>query len=155
MTSLLLGGAISDELIQLSTTALLLVIGVDETRPRGSYGAIGAIEDRVAMHSGCPVVTVSGRWDGKDRPERCVVLGWTDDPSGWRALEAAAAEAQLGNASLTVVTIQPQLPAASAETRPTAPNRPTRLPRRSLRSELLIPVCISSSTTPTPTTCNG
>ena len=127
VTSLLLGGAISDELIQLSNTALLLVIGVDETRPRGSYGAIGAIEDRVAMHTGCPVVTVSGRWDGKDRPERRIVLGWTDDPSGWRALEIAAAEARLGNTSLTVVTVQPQLPATSAETRPTAPNQPTQL----------------------------
>ena len=106
VTSLLLGGAISDELIQLSNTALLLVIGVDETRPRGSYGVIGAIEDRVVMHAGCPVVTVSGRWDGNDRPERRIVLGWTDDPSGWRALQIAAAEAQLRNTSLTVVTVQ-------------------------------------------------
>src|SRR6478609_4974800 len=49
------------------TSLLLLVIGIDETRPRGSYGAIGAIEDRVVMHSDCPVVTVSGRWNGQDR----------------------------------------------------------------------------------------
>ncbi len=129
VTSLLLGGAISDELIQLSNTSLLLVIGIDETRPRGSYGAIGAIEDRVVMHADCPVVTVSGRWDGKDRPERRIVLGWTDDQAGWRALQMAAAEAQLRDASLSVVTVDAQRPATSAETRPAAPDRPAALVR--------------------------
>ena len=44
-----------------------------------------------------------------------MVLGWTDDPSGWRALQAAAAEAQLRDASLSVVTINARPPAASAE----------------------------------------
>jgi nucleotide-binding universal stress UspA family protein len=127
VTSLLLGGAISDELIRLSTTALLLVIGIDEARPRGSYGVIGAIEDRVVMHSDCPVVTVSGRWDGKDRPVHRVVLGWTDDRAGPAALHAAAAEAQLRNASLSVVTINALPPAASAETQPAVPNRPAGL----------------------------
>ncbi len=127
VTSLLLGGAISDELIQLSSAALLLVTGVDEARPRGSGGAIGPIEDRVVMHAGCPVVTISGRWDGTERPERDVVVGWTDDPSGWRAMQVAASEAQLRSASLIVVTIDTQLPAPSVKTRKAAPDRPASL----------------------------
>ena len=57
--TLLLSGAISDELIRLSRSAALIVVGIDRDVPRAAHGAIGSIEDRVVVQAHCPVVTVS------------------------------------------------------------------------------------------------
>jgi nucleotide-binding universal stress UspA family protein len=127
VTSLLLEGSVSDELIRLSASALLLVIGIDEARPRSSYGALGAVEDRVVMHADCPVVTVSGRWDGMSRLEHRVVVGWSDELSSGGALQEAAAEAQLRNAPLTIVLDTAHLSATIPEAAPSAPGPPARL----------------------------
>jgi len=123
VTALLLTGSASDQLIKLSANALLLVMGIDDGRTRSDYGALGAVEDRVVMHSDCPVVTVSGRWDGMSRLEHRVVVGWSDEPSSCRALREAAAEAQLRHASLTIVLDTAHLTATSAA----APDPPVGL----------------------------
>ena len=57
--TLLLSGAISDELIRLSRSAALIVVGIERDVPRSAHGAIGSIEDRVVVPAHCPVVTVS------------------------------------------------------------------------------------------------
>ena len=57
--TVLLSGAISDELIRLSRSAALIVVGIDRDIPRSAHGAIGSIEDRVVVQAHCPVVTVS------------------------------------------------------------------------------------------------
>jgi nucleotide-binding universal stress UspA family protein len=56
--TLLLCGSISDELISLSRSAALIVVGVDQDVARAAHGAIGSIEDRVVVQANCPVVTV-------------------------------------------------------------------------------------------------
>jgi nucleotide-binding universal stress UspA family protein len=100
--TLLLTGSISDELIRLSQSAELIVVGVDHGVSRAAHGAIGSIEDRVAVHAHCPVVTVSAA-AREDDEHGYVTVGWTDDRSGAQALAAAAAEAAVRGASLTVV----------------------------------------------------
>ena len=100
--TLLLTGSISDELIRLSQSATLIVVGVDHDIARAAHGAIGSIEDRVAVHAHCPVVTVSDpAREGEEH--RYVAVGWTDDRSGARTLAAAATVAAARGASLTVV----------------------------------------------------
>ena len=100
--TLLLTGSISDELIRLSQSAALIVVGVDHDVPRAAHGAIGSIEDRVAVQAHCPVVTVSSA-AREDEEHRYVAVGWTHDPSGARALAAAATVAAARGALLTVV----------------------------------------------------
>ena len=56
--TLLLTGSISDELVRLSQSAALIVVGIDHDVPRAAHGAIGSIEDRVVVQAHCPVVTV-------------------------------------------------------------------------------------------------
>lgn len=126
VTTLLLTGSVSEQLIKLSANALLLVIGIDEGRPRSDHGALGAVEDRVVMHSDCPVVTVSGRCDRMGRLEHRVVVGWSDVPSSCRALQEAAAEAQRRQASLTIVIDTAHLTVISPGTMPVA-NSPAGL----------------------------
>ena len=100
--TLLLTGSISDELVRLSQSAALIVVGIDHDVPRAAHGAIGSIEDRVAVQAHCPVVTVSSAPQEVD-DRRYVAVGWTNDPSGARALAAAVAVAAARGASLTVV----------------------------------------------------
>ena len=68
-------GSISEQLIELSGAAALLVLGVASAKPRAEHGLLGPVEDRVVVHAHCPVVTVNGRaiaarpttrsfWDG-------------------------------------------------------------------------------------------
>jgi nucleotide-binding universal stress UspA family protein len=100
--TLLLTGSISDELIRLSRSATLIVVGVDHGVSRAAHGAIGSIEDRVAVHAHCPVVTVSGpACEGE--AQRYVAVGWTNDSSSTRVLAAAATVAAARGAELTVV----------------------------------------------------
>ena len=101
--TLLLSGAISDELIRLSRSAALIVVGLDRDVPRAAHGAIGSIEDRVVVQAHCPVVTVSAAPQKVESERRYVAVGWTHDASGARALAAAAAEAAVRGVPLTVV----------------------------------------------------
>jgi nucleotide-binding universal stress UspA family protein len=105
--ALLLSGAIRDELLKLSKSAVLIVVGVDQTKPRAAFGAIGSIEDRVVVHSSCPVVTVSSPSNPDQNRYRHVVVGWTNDTTGQRALDAAAQEADVRAVTLTVVAVKP------------------------------------------------
>jgi len=120
--TLLLTGSISDELIRLSQSAALIVVGVDHDVPRAAHGAIGSIEDRVAVQAHCPVVTVSAAPQEVD-DRRYVAVGWTHDPSGARALAAAVAVAAGRGASLTVVpgpTLAGEAPGSPKPGGPTA-----------------------------------
>lgn len=107
--TLVLRGPISDELIRLSRTATLLVVGVDQDRPRPSHGLVGPLEDRVVVHAACPVVTVSQNTRSPEPSHHQVVVGWTPNRSGRRALSAAAAEAHTRGAALTIVWALPRI----------------------------------------------
>jgi nucleotide-binding universal stress UspA family protein len=107
VATLLLRGGISDELIRVSASATLLVVGVDPAKPRAAHGLLGPIEDRVVVHAGCPVVTVSGPPPVVRGPHPTVVVDWSDDEVGHAALHAAAVEATARGASLTVVSVLP------------------------------------------------
>lgn len=108
----LLRGSISDELIALSRSAALIVLGIDPDRPRSAHGALGSIEDRVAVQAQCPVVTLSCPASADGGHGSCIAVGWTNDVSGERALAAAAAEADARGACLRIVacTARPDTP---------------------------------------------
>ena len=103
----LLEGSISDELIRASETAVLLVLGIDRAKERAAYGALGPIEDRVAVHAHCPVVVVSRLLISGPRPAKEVVVGWIDAMSAWWAFNAAVAAAVVRRAPLTVLRVMP------------------------------------------------
>jgi len=99
--------SISEQLIELSGAADLLVVGVASARPRADHGVLGPVEDRVVVHAHCPVVTVNGPGPIVGRNYDKIVLGWTEGTTGRRALEAAADEAALRGSLLSVVTVSP------------------------------------------------
>ena len=99
--------SISEQLIELSRAAALLVLGVASARPRADHGLLGPIEDRVVVHAHCPVVTVNGPGPIVGQGYDKIVLGWTEGTTGRRALEAAADEAALRGSLLSVVTVSP------------------------------------------------
>jgi nucleotide-binding universal stress UspA family protein len=104
--TLQLRGDPTEELIRLSKTSGVLVIGIDRTRPRLGHGALGPLEDRILVHAHCPIVTISDAPKApSDQPS--VVVGWTPNKTGRRALEAGAAEADLRSCSLTVINVFP------------------------------------------------
>ena len=146
----LLRGSISDELIALSRSAALIVIGLDPDRPRSAHGALGSIEDRVAVQAQCPVVTVSGPAPVGDGDVSWVAVGWTNDVSGQRALAAAAAEADARGACLRIValTARPDTSGpAEGRTRPRS-----ALPRRVRRRHARIPRAGNQPDATTPAT---
>jgi nucleotide-binding universal stress UspA family protein len=98
-------GSISEQLIELSGAADLLVLGVASARPRAEHGLLGPVEDRVVVHAHCPVVTVNGPGPIVGQDYDKIVLGWTEGTTGRRALEAAAEEAALRGSVLSIVTI--------------------------------------------------
>ena len=98
-------GSISEQLIELSGAAALLVLGVASARPRAEHGLRGPVEDRVVVHAHCPVVTVNGPGPIVGQDYDKIVLGWTEGTTGRRALEAAAEEAALRGSLLSIVTI--------------------------------------------------
>ena len=100
-------GSISEQLIELSGTAALLVLGVDSARPRADHGLLGPVEDRVVVRANCPVVTVNGPGSIVGQHYDKIVLGWTEGTTGRRALEAAAEEAALRGSLLSIVTVPP------------------------------------------------
>ena len=110
--------SISEQLIELSGAAALLVLGVASARPRADHGLLGPVEDRVVVHAHCPVVTVNGPGPIVGQGYDKIVLGWTEGATGRRALEAAADEAALRGSLLSVVTVSPTAaytPAVSSE----------------------------------------
>jgi nucleotide-binding universal stress UspA family protein len=109
--------SISEQLIELSGAADLVVVGVASARPRADHGVLGPVEDRVVVHAHCPVVTVNGPGPIVGQDYDKIVLGWTEGTTGRRALEAAADEAALRGSLLGVVSVSP----AAAYT-PAAPN---------------------------------
>ena len=106
--------SISEQLIALSGAAALLVLGVASARPRADHGLLGPVEDRVAVHAHCPVVTVNGPGPIVGQGYDKIVLGWTEGATGRRALEAAADEAALRGSLLSVVTVSPRAAYARA-----------------------------------------
>jgi nucleotide-binding universal stress UspA family protein len=110
--------SISEQLIELSGSAALLVLGVASARPRAEHGLLGPVEDRVVVHARCPVVTVNGPGPIVGQDYHTIVVGWTKGSTGRRALEAAAEEAALRGSLLSIVTIPPaptSSPASSSE----------------------------------------
>jgi len=99
--------SISEQLIELSGAAALLVLGVASAKPRADHGLLGRVEDRVVVHAHCPVVTVNGPCPIVGQGYDKIVLGWTEGATGRRALEAAADEAALRGSLLSVVTVSP------------------------------------------------
>jgi nucleotide-binding universal stress UspA family protein len=100
-------GSISEQLIELSGAAAMLVLGVASARPRAKHGLLGPVEDRVVVHAHCPVVTVNGPGPIVGQDYDKIVLGWTEGTTGHLALEAAAEEAALRGSILSIVTIPP------------------------------------------------
>ena len=109
--------SISEQLIELSGAADLVVVGVASARRRADHGVLGPVEDRVVVHAHCPVVTVNGPGPIVGQDYDKIVLGWTEGTTGRRALEAAADEAALRGSLLDVVSVSP----AAAYT-PAVPN---------------------------------
>jgi nucleotide-binding universal stress UspA family protein len=100
-------GSISEQLIELTGTAALLVLGVASARPRAEHGVLGPLEDRVVVHAKCPVVTVNGPSPIVRQDYGTIVVGWTEGTTGRRAMETAAEEAALRGSLLSVVTVTP------------------------------------------------
>jgi nucleotide-binding universal stress UspA family protein len=109
VATVLLRGSISAGLVNLSTSAAMLVLAVDVGRSRASHGGLGPTEDRILAQARCPVVTVNGAPRTFEHSQPFIVVGWTDNKTGHRALAAAATEAELRNATLTIVSVIPRL----------------------------------------------
>ena len=106
-TNLVTGTSVRAELVGLSERAAVLALGIDLTRRRAAYGALGPIEDYVAVHAGCPVVTVAPGSFVAPGARTHVTVGWTEGHAARLALDAAAEEAHLRGAVLSIVTVPP------------------------------------------------
>ena len=106
VTTRLVRGNITDELISLSQDAALLVIGIDRSRSRASHGALGPIEDRLAVHAQCPVIIVAPM-QGELQPPSRIVLGWSShSPANDRVFIEATTEARVRGARLDVIIVE-------------------------------------------------
>jgi nucleotide-binding universal stress UspA family protein len=112
--TLLLHGRVSDQLVELSRSALLLVLGVDTAVPRPAHGVLGPVEDRIVAQAQCPVVTINGPLAETERTHPTVAVGWVDNQTGRRALGMAAAEAEAHGGSLSIVFATPTADGAPA-----------------------------------------
>jgi nucleotide-binding universal stress UspA family protein len=100
--------SISEQLIELSGAAALLVVGVASARPRADHGVLGPVEDRVVVHAHCPVVTVNGPGPIVGQNYDKIVLGWTEGTPGagrWKLRGRGGAKRDL----LSIVTVSPRL----------------------------------------------
>ena len=91
-------------MVRIGDAARVIALGIDLTRSRASHGVRGPLEDRIAVHASCPVVTVaplSFLIPGA-RPQ--ITVGWTDNHTADRALAVAAEEAHLRGSALIVLT---------------------------------------------------
>jgi nucleotide-binding universal stress UspA family protein len=104
VATLLVQGSVSDRLVELSRSAVLIALGVDAAVTRPAHGVLGPVEDRVIAQALCPVVTVNGTVPQTERLRPMVVVGWVDNQTARRALGQAAAEARARGGSLTVVS---------------------------------------------------
>ena len=102
-----IGTSVSTELLRLTETAQVIALGIDLTRTRAAHGMRGPLEDRVAVHANCPVVTVAPGSFIVPGARSQVSVGWTDNRTAQLALHAAAEEAHLRGVALTVVTVPP------------------------------------------------
>ena len=106
-TDLVIGTSVRAELVRLSERAAVLALGIDLTRRRAAHGALGPIEDYVAVHASCPVVTVAPGSFVAPGARTQVTVGWTEGHTARLALDAAAEEAHLRGAVLSIVTVPP------------------------------------------------
>jgi nucleotide-binding universal stress UspA family protein len=106
-TELVVGTSVRDELVQLTTRCTVLALGIDLTRTRATHGARGPIEDYVAVHAACPVVMVAPASFVAPGARTQVTVGWAEGHSARLALDAAAEEARLRGAVLSIVTVPP------------------------------------------------
>jgi nucleotide-binding universal stress UspA family protein len=102
------GASVSEELLHISEGAQVIVLGIDLTRSRASHGVRGPLEDRIAVHANCPVVTVAPLSFITPGARTQVTVGWTDNHTAELALAVAAEEAHLRGIALTVVTVPPE-----------------------------------------------
>ena len=156
VTSLLLEGSVSDELIRLSASALLLVIGIDEgsttqllRRPRRCRRSGG---DALRLSSGDRVRSL-GRNEPSRAPRRRRVVGRTIEP-------ARPAGGGRGSAAAQRPADHRARHRAPVSHRPRRRCRQLRVhrhgwPRRSTRSAEHIPHWRSTSRTPSTTTCRN
>lgn len=98
-----LTGDVGDELIRLTRTAVVLVVGGDFGPPRAARGMIGAIEDRVVVHAECPIVVISHQPVRTAAVRGHVVVGWTESGRQASVLHAAVVEANARGIALTIV----------------------------------------------------
>jgi nucleotide-binding universal stress UspA family protein len=108
-TRVVTASSVEAGLVACSRTARMLVLGVDPTRSRASYGALGPLEDRVTVHSHCPVVTVAPYAFVAPGARPYVTIGWSDGYASRLALAAAAEEAVLRDLTLNIVTAPPEV----------------------------------------------
>jgi nucleotide-binding universal stress UspA family protein len=108
VATLLVQGSVSDRLVELSRSAVLVALGVDAAVRQPAHGVLGPVEDRVIAQALCPVVTVNGTVPQTDRLRSTVIVGWVDNQTARRALSQAAAEARDRGGSLTVVSADPE-----------------------------------------------
>jgi nucleotide-binding universal stress UspA family protein len=94
---------LGEQLIALSRSAAMIVLGVDPATPQAADGLLWPVDDRVALQARCPIVIVPVK-NSNQSPKPRVVVGW-DDLAGRRALRAAAEEATLRDAALVVVIL--------------------------------------------------
>jgi nucleotide-binding universal stress UspA family protein len=93
----------SEQLITLSQSAAMIVLGIDNAASEGAADLQSPVDDRVALQARCPIVTIPATHSNQSSRPR-VVVGW-DDLAGHGALRAAAEEATLRDAALVVVIL--------------------------------------------------
>jgi nucleotide-binding universal stress UspA family protein len=106
-TELVTGSSVRTELVQLTQRCTVLAMGIDLTRSRATHGARGPIEDYVAVHADCPVVMVAPASFVAPGARTQVTVGWSEGYNARLALAAAAEEAHLRGAVLSVVSVPP------------------------------------------------
>lgn len=99
----MLWGTPSEELVEVSGRADLLVLGSDKTGVVVGFVS-GTLPLRVVTHSACPVVVVPAGWSASGRG---VVAGVSLEPSDFAVTEFAAREAERSRAELTLVHALP------------------------------------------------
>lgn len=96
-------GRVEDVLVDAGDTAQLVVLGIDHRHGRGTHGILGSVEDRVVVHSSCPVVVIPSDLDASKDPDQVVVVVNGRDRVDGPALLRAAREAQRREMQLLVI----------------------------------------------------
>lgn len=122
VATLMLRGDVIGELVKLSRSVSLLVVGVDPSKPSRAHHVLGPLEDRLSGRARCPIVAVPASRRSVHDSRADVVVLWTTTDPGRRALRAAAEEADVRCAALTVVSV---LPAVNVSVEPSADDAAT------------------------------